>query len=215
MATKPSVYPDWAVKVDGTDNDVVDGTTGQNNVVAPSAPKQLLGWEYNEKPPRQYFNWLARLVTQWIRWLDGEMTLRDNTYAARVTATYFTAQADFNLRYSVHGKFTMLSIPLIRGTSAAGASGKEFQIEPTTATWPGALVPKLGLGAGSERHFPVMIELNNDWYPGALIMPISGTAAAWIVKTIDPTLLNEKADGWVSGQSKALMSGGIVFENNL
>ncbi len=72
---KPSEYPDWTVNVDGTDNDVVDPTSGQNNVVVPPAGKQLLGWDFKEKPPRNWFNWLARRTTQWIRWLDQEMAV--------------------------------------------------------------------------------------------------------------------------------------------
>ncbi len=71
---KPTKYPDWTVKTDGTDNDVIDPTSGQNNVVEPAAGKKLTGWVYTEKPPRQYFNWLARLTTQWIRWIDETLT---------------------------------------------------------------------------------------------------------------------------------------------
>jgi hypothetical protein len=67
---KPTLYPDWTVNTDGTNNDVVDPTSGQNNVVEPTAGKKLTGWTYTEKPPRQHFNWLSRLTTQWIRWFD-------------------------------------------------------------------------------------------------------------------------------------------------
>jgi hypothetical protein len=70
---KPTLYPDWSVKVDGTDNDVIDGTTGENNVVDPSAGKKLTGFLYDEKPPRQNFNWLFRIITQWIRWFDASV----------------------------------------------------------------------------------------------------------------------------------------------
>ena len=73
MTTKPTVYPDCAVNPDGTDNDVTDPTSGQNNVVAPSPGKQATGFLYNEKPPRQHFNWLARLTTQWIRYLNEKV----------------------------------------------------------------------------------------------------------------------------------------------
>ncbi len=69
-AIKPTVYPDFCVNTNGTDHNVVDSTTGENNVVAPDAGKKLNGFLYNEKPPRQHFNWLYRIITQWVRWLD-------------------------------------------------------------------------------------------------------------------------------------------------
>ena len=64
--TKPTEgYPDFAM------TDVNDPSSGQPNVVSPSAGKKDVGWVYNEKPPRQYVNWLARVTSKWIRYLDG------------------------------------------------------------------------------------------------------------------------------------------------
>ena len=65
---RPTIFPDMAVNTDGTDNDVLDPATNQNNAIAPPAPRQLTGWLSNEKPFRQYFNWLHRITTQWLRW---------------------------------------------------------------------------------------------------------------------------------------------------
>lgn len=62
---KPTKFPEWAV------NDVVDPTSEQNNVVEPSGAKKLLGWDFKEFPPRQYFNWLSRLINNWIVWFDS------------------------------------------------------------------------------------------------------------------------------------------------
>lgn len=61
---KPSVFPDFAM------TDVIDPTSGQPNVVEPSDTKKNVGWVYNEKPPRQYFNWLARTTSLWIHYLS-------------------------------------------------------------------------------------------------------------------------------------------------
>lgn len=69
---KPTKYPQWAQNTDGTDHDVVNPASGQNNVVEPIAAHKLVGWEFKEKPPRNVFNWLARLTSQWIQYLDEE-----------------------------------------------------------------------------------------------------------------------------------------------
>jgi len=63
--TKPTKIPEWAI------SDVVNPTSGQNNVVEPTAPQKNLGWDFKEKPPRQYFNWLQRLNYLWITWFDS------------------------------------------------------------------------------------------------------------------------------------------------
>jgi hypothetical protein len=63
--TKPTAYPEWA------QTDVVDPTSGQNNVVAADAAHMALGWDFKEKPPRQYFNWLGRLQEQWARYNEA------------------------------------------------------------------------------------------------------------------------------------------------
>jgi len=73
MATKPTKIPEWAV------NDVVDPTSGQNNVVEPAGAIKLLGWDFKEKPPRQYFNWLARYTYLWCQYLDDSIDQELNT----------------------------------------------------------------------------------------------------------------------------------------
>jgi hypothetical protein len=62
MTTKPSDFPDWATQ------DQIDPVSFQNNVVEPPDSRKLSGWTRFEVPPRQWFNWLARLTGQWIRW---------------------------------------------------------------------------------------------------------------------------------------------------
>lgn len=73
MATRPDKFPDWA------EDDVTSPISGQNNVVEPSAAKQAKGWDYREKPVRQFMNWLQRYYGRWIRYLDeGKLTTADN-----------------------------------------------------------------------------------------------------------------------------------------
>jgi hypothetical protein len=91
---KPTKYPDWSVNTDGTDNDVVDPTSGQNNVVEPDAGKKLTGWIYTEKPPRQYFNWLGRLTTQWIRWFDDYIASTIDVALSNLSSAVSTLQSE-------------------------------------------------------------------------------------------------------------------------
>jgi hypothetical protein len=62
------LFPDFAVNTDGTDHDVVDPVSNEHNVIEPDAVKKLTGWNYTEKPPRNWMNWLHRLTAQWTRW---------------------------------------------------------------------------------------------------------------------------------------------------
>lgn len=66
MVAKPSVYPMWAA------SNRVDATSGQNNVTTPPLEKQTYGWNFKEKPPRNWFNWLGRYTYLWIQWLDQQ-----------------------------------------------------------------------------------------------------------------------------------------------
>lgn len=61
---KPTEYPDWAMQ------DSVDSVSELNNVIEPGTEQKDFGWTRNEIPPRQWFNWLARKTSEWIRYLD-------------------------------------------------------------------------------------------------------------------------------------------------
>lgn len=66
----PAKYPEWAV------DDIINPTSGQPNVSDPdlSDPsKKLLGWDFKEYPPRQWFNYLHRLVNDWIFYVNEDL----------------------------------------------------------------------------------------------------------------------------------------------
>lgn len=66
MAERPDKLPRWA------EDDVTDPVSGQQNVDEPPEERQDSGWERNEKPPRQWFNWLQRGYYRWLRWIVEE-----------------------------------------------------------------------------------------------------------------------------------------------
>lgn len=69
MAVKHTTLPRWAT------NDVVDPTSLLNNVLEPAEGKKDIGWNYLEKPARQYYNWLGRQTNQWLDYLDEALNL--------------------------------------------------------------------------------------------------------------------------------------------
>lgn len=57
-------FPRWASE------NIVNPTNRENNVYEPSEQKKNLGWDLNEIPPRQYFNWLGRQTYESLNYLD-------------------------------------------------------------------------------------------------------------------------------------------------
>lgn len=66
MADKPTVLPQWASDL------VQNEITGQYNVVEPPTEKKEDGWFYQEKPNRQWWNWLHRQTYLWLAWLSQQ-----------------------------------------------------------------------------------------------------------------------------------------------
>jgi hypothetical protein len=63
MATQPTGLPRFASE------DVANGPLGGNNVIEPSEAKKDSGWNYSERPAREWLNWFQRKTYQWILWL--------------------------------------------------------------------------------------------------------------------------------------------------
>lgn len=66
MVSKPSDFPTWATM------NRTDPISGQNNVTTPPLEKQQYGWNFDEQPPRNWFNWLGRFTNNWLVWLDQQ-----------------------------------------------------------------------------------------------------------------------------------------------
>jgi len=60
---KPSSKPEWTV------GNPDFGTVTQE----PSAAKKEAGWLPDERPPREYMNWLFNNIDEWIKYFDGEI----------------------------------------------------------------------------------------------------------------------------------------------
>ena len=66
--SQPSVKPDWAT------DDVGNGLGDANNVQEPPLGKKQEGYDYGEKPPREFQNWLHRITNIWIYYFDERIT---------------------------------------------------------------------------------------------------------------------------------------------
>lgn len=77
MVSKPPKLPEWASTT------VTDPVSGEDNVIEPPPEKKLIGWQRLEYPPRNWFNWLARLTYNWLDWLNQQesqkVVIDDNT----------------------------------------------------------------------------------------------------------------------------------------
>lgn len=75
MSDKPTTLPRWA-------------NGGGAKVATPSSGKQDIGWDTQEKPPAQWFNWLLLNIYLWLLWIsDGYLTRNDLTTDAPVQGT--------------------------------------------------------------------------------------------------------------------------------
>jgi len=66
--SKPDKLPEYAT------TDRTDPTTGQNNVIEPPTAKKTYGWNFLEKPARNWMNWLHRKTYEWLTWFNQFFT---------------------------------------------------------------------------------------------------------------------------------------------
>ncbi len=91
---KPTVLPKWA------DVLAVDGTTGVANRIEPSSGKKDTGWNFNEKPPRQFDNWLHFITFKWLEFFDGvidqDVRSGSNPTFGTITGTILNLSGDIS-----------------------------------------------------------------------------------------------------------------------
>ena len=70
MATnesRPSDTPRWATVP------TTNATSGQSNTQEPTEAKKDLGWDYLEKPARNWFNWILKTVYDWVIYFRDQL----------------------------------------------------------------------------------------------------------------------------------------------
>lgn len=97
MPTKPDKLPRWA------DVPTNNGPSSEPNVFEPTELKKDRGWDWDERPPREHFNWLHLKTYEW---LDYHRDLWDN--AGAVTLNFAIDEANTS----------GLTLGLLSGTAA-------------------------------------------------------------------------------------------------
>lgn len=171
---RPSLFPEYAR------NDVVDPTTGVNNVVEPSEAKKDLGHgPAGEFPNRQYFNWLHRLTYLWLKYLDDVINGTPETFNVKVTTSDYTAEKTYDLIYKKRGDKVTITLPanVLTGTS----NSNTLRIYPNeAATWPSELLP-----TGNSHYVPCIVtDDGSKERAGALIIG-SSDSNPWQFMTPD------------------------------
>lgn len=78
---KPSEYIDWMP------NNSVDDEEPRK-IIEPSSEKKLAGWQKNERPPNQQFNWFWQRVGNWLRFFDKSTKQYDATVGSTPDCTH-------------------------------------------------------------------------------------------------------------------------------
>jgi hypothetical protein len=86
---RPSAFPDFAT------DDVTDPVSHQPNVSEPPSDNKTEGWKNGQYPPRQYMNWLHRVVNNWLKWLDS-ITASHNTSIGTLQGQMTTANGNIS-----------------------------------------------------------------------------------------------------------------------
>jgi len=154
MTVTRTTLPRWAT------DDVIDGTSGLNNVIEPSEAKKDVGWNYLEKPARQYFNWLGRQTNQWFNYLDE---------AVNFFAPYETVPATMAISLNA-GRIN-------EGTNVIEVAAQDTGVMTAPITNPRidriVISETTGLAAivaGSESASPVAPNFDRDVFPIAQIL---------------------------------------------
>lgn len=169
---KPTVLPEFATQ------DLIDPTSGQNNVVEPNQALKDNGWNpFRVRPIRNVMNWLHRHTYTWLKYLDEEFVpdtenlYQNGSVDAKVNFPDFITLRTFEIRYaysektinggSTTGNYIIhLFFPQIH--EGIGTSGG-IQIYPNT-TWPQQFV--VGL-----KQQPFLIIEGYDILVGSILFP--------------------------------------------
>jgi hypothetical protein len=117
MAAEPTKEPEWASVP------AVDPISGQSNIVEPTESKKDSGFNFQERPPRQDFNWLFNLIWEWIKYFKSSQrhTVWDPTWAWNGTGIGLPDIK--NQRYVIDGKILLIFVNLYWTSAESGGSG--------------------------------------------------------------------------------------------
>lgn len=92
--SRPTVFPDLAL------NDVNNGLLGAPNVQEPPTDLKNEGWDYGQKPEREYFNWYGRVTNNWLKYLDEKVTSTLPALISALTSRVTAVETNTSSAYS-------------------------------------------------------------------------------------------------------------------
>lgn len=151
---KPTELPKFA------DLDLVHPISGQPNVEIPDANHQDYGWDFQEKPARQHFNWLHRLTYNWLKWLDDNF---EESPSGTITCLYENDddgapydQVPFDVHWAVDVKKELCYFTIEKhNVTKTTAITDMLRIRPQTGNWPDNIIPATVV---NPIHTPMMIQ---------------------------------------------------------
>ncbi len=194
MAVKHTIKPRWAT------NDVVDPTSSLNNVIEPAEGKKDIGWNYLEKPARQYFNWLGRQTNQWIDYLDD---------ALNIFAPYETDPATMEVQLNP-GRINQGTDVITLAVQTSGAIAAPITDPRIDRVVVSDTTGVISVITGSESGSPVAPAFGLDTIPIAQILLYVG-----MTEIVNDDITDERSSTSFNGATDEIISGQWSFNNGL
>lgn len=159
---KPTVLPEFALL------DQVDGVSGQNNVITPPTNWKNYGWSYQEKPPRNYMNWIHRHTYNWCKWVDDVMVRGPSIkIAANDAMAFFQEAADYvcdGVNDEVQIQSALTALDAVGGGTLMLSEGT-FVIEgPVTGSGLNVFAKTAVIGMGWNTVLQVKTNATSNFY---------------------------------------------------
>jgi len=220
MPDKPTTLPKFA------DEDKVDATSGQNNVVEPeNDPHQRFGWDFKEQPPRNFFNWLHRWTYRWIQWLNTSFTrVHSDTKSMILTPLVgnFTSKGTgsagalasgdliFDMKWMVINDIIFMIIPPQGVYGQIDTANQSLALSPVGGSFPSDWNWTI------TRTASIITKEGNFYAPGAIDFYVPPTS--WRIVTsgavLNPNKISADSNKWGTGSDVGLIGQVITMHRS-
>ncbi len=116
VLAKPAEKPEWATDLAA-------------DVITPSAGKQILGW-ISEKPPYQWFNWLAKFTYLWINYFENVTDRVGSEFDAVVGSTTASSHSTIEAAIAAGAKNILVISPITLTTNVTLGDDVTIRFKP-------------------------------------------------------------------------------------
>lgn len=163
-----------------------DPTSGQNNRVQYPAAYEDDGWDYQEKPPRNYDNWFKWLAGEWVQYLD-QVCSRPATYVVAASDASAESKAHADAVCDGTDDHTEINAAITAVAATGGLvllTEGTFTIDATIALASGVHIMGRGINATTIEVYTssgtpfVMMTGSNDTHLSISNLTLDGNAAS-------------------------------------